>query len=141
MYIMRNDNKREQQFHVGDLIGLFPAWPIIELSIAPTGSTKDKRMTSFLRCFAALFNEIKYVDNTAAIAPVNIYDDSKDNFIVDRSGLPDNFTKLGKWLMISGGSWVFEKKEKGNGEVFARFRLKSQEKANEIINRVSFEFN
>jgi hypothetical protein len=80
-------------------------------------------------------------DETAAIAPINIYDDSKDNFIVDRSGLPDNFTKLGKWLMISGGSWVFEKKEKGNSKVFARFRLKSQEKADEIINWVSFEFN
>ncbi len=43
--------------------------------------------------------------------------------------------------MISGGSWVFKKKEKGNGEVFARFCLKSQEKADKIINRVSFEFN
>ena len=61
-------------------------------------------MTSLLRCFVALFNEIKYVDNTAAIVPINIYDNSKENFIVDRLGLPDNFTKLGKWLMISGGS-------------------------------------
>ena len=43
--------------------------------------------------------------------------------------------------MISGGSWVFEKKAKGTSEVYARFRLKSQETANEIINRVSFEFN
>ena len=43
--------------------------------------------------------------------------------------------------MISGGSWVFDKKVKGNGEVFARFRLKSQDMAKEIINRVSFEFN
>ncbi len=141
MYIMRDNNNQEQRFHVEDFIGVFPAWPIIELLIAPTGSTKDKRMTSFLRCFAALFNEIKYVDNTAAIAPVNIYDNSKENFIVDRSGLPDNFTKLGKWLMISRGSWVFDKKEKGNGKVFARFHLKSQENADEIITRVSFEFN
>jgi hypothetical protein len=141
MYITQDNNKQEQRFHVEDFIGVFPAWPIIELSIAPTGSIKDERMTSFLRCFAALFNKIKYVDDTAAIAPINIYDDSKENFIVDRSGLPDNFTKLGKWLMISEGSWVFEKKEKGDGEVFARFRLKSQENANEIITRVSFEFN
>jgi hypothetical protein len=98
-------------------------------------------MTSFLHCFAALFNEIKYVDNTATIAPINIYNNSKENFVVDRSGLPDNFTKLGKWLMISRGSWVFEKKEKGNGKVFTRFRLKSQENANKIITWVSFEFN
>jgi len=95
MYITRDDNKQEQRFHVEDFIGVFPAWPIIELSIAPTGSTKDEWMTSFLHFFAALFNEIKYNDNTAAIAPINIYDDSKENFIVDRSGLPDNFTKLG----------------------------------------------
>jgi hypothetical protein len=141
IYIAQDDNKQEQRFHVEDFIGLFPAWPIIEVSIIPTGSTKDERMTSFLRCFAALFNEIKYVDDTAAIAPINIYDDNKENFIVDRSGLPDNFTKLGKWLMISGGSWVFEKKAKGTSEVYARFRLKSQEMATEIINRVSFEFN
>ena len=98
-------------------------------------------MTAFVRCFAALFTEIKHVDASAAIALINIYDDDKDHLIMDRSGLPDNFTKLGKWLMISGGSWVFDKKDKGTGEVFARFRLKSQDMAEEIINRVSFEFN
>jgi hypothetical protein len=87
IYITRDDDKQEQRFHVEDFIGVFPAWPIIELLIAPTGSTKNERMTSFLRCFAALFNEIKYIDDTAAIAPINIYDDSKENFIVDRSGL------------------------------------------------------
>ena len=43
--------------------------------------------------------------------------------------------------MISGGSWVFDRKEKGNDEVYARFRLKSQDMAEEIVNRVSFEFN
>jgi hypothetical protein len=97
-------------------------------------------MTNFVRCFGSLFAEIKYVNDTVAIAPINIYDDGKDNFITDRSSPPDNFTKLGKWLMISGGSWVFNKKDKGSGEVFARFCLKSQEMAEEIINRVSFEF-
>ena len=34
-----------------------------------------------------------------------------------------------------------DKKEKGNGKVFSRFHFKSQENANEIITRVSFEFN
>ena len=81
-------------------------------------------MTSFVRCFASLLAEIKYVNDSAAIAPINIYNDDKDNYITNRSSLPDNFTKLGKWLMISGGSWVFNKKEKGNGNVFAQFRLK-----------------
>jgi hypothetical protein len=118
MYIVHDENEQESRFHVEDFVGLFPSWPIIEMSIAPIGSTKDERMTNIVQSFASLFAEIKYVDDTAAIAPINIYNDGKDNFITDRLGLPDNFTKLGKWLMISGGSWVFEKKEKGNGEVF-----------------------
>ena len=141
LYIVYDETGQESRFHVEDFVGLFPSWPIIELSIIPTGNTKDERMTNFVRCFAALLTEIKHVDASAAVAPINIYHDDKDDFIVDRASLPDNFTKLGKWLMISGGSWVFEKKEKGNGEVYARFRLKSQDLADEIINRVSFEFN
>ncbi len=119
IYIVYDENERESRFQVEDFVGLFPSWPIIEMLIVPTGNNKDERMTNFVRCFASLFAEIQYVDNTAAIAPINIYDDDKDNFIMDRLGLPDNFTKLGKWLMISEGSWVFEKKEKGNGKVFA----------------------
>ena len=43
--------------------------------------------------------------------------------------LPTNFTKLGKYVMISGGSWVFNKKEKGSNDVYTRFRLKSQVEA------------
>ncbi len=43
--------------------------------------------------------------------------------------------------MISGGSWVFNKKEKGSNVVYARFRLKSQVDTEEIINWVSFEFS
>ncbi len=118
-YIVQDENGQESRFHVEDFVGLFPSWPIIEMLIAPTGSSKDERMTNFVQCFASLFAEIKYIDDTAAIASINIYKDGKHSFIKDRSGLPDNFTKLGKWLMISGGSWVFEKKEKGKGEVFA----------------------
>ncbi len=33
MYITRDKNKQEQRFHVEDFIGVFPAWPIIELLI------------------------------------------------------------------------------------------------------------
>ena len=141
LYIVYDENDQETRFHVEDFVGLFPSWPIIEMSIIPTGNTKDERMSNFVRCFAALLAEIKHVDASAAIAPINIYDDAEENYITDRSGLPDNFTKLGKWLMISGGSWVFDKKDKGNGDVYARFRLRSQDMADEIINRVSFEFN
>jgi hypothetical protein len=42
--------------------------------------------------------------------------------------------------MISGGSWVFSKKEKGSNNVYVRFCLKSQTPIKEIINQVSFEF-
>ena len=43
--------------------------------------------------------------------------------------------------MISGDSWVFNKKEKGSNDVYGRFRLKSQIITEDIINRVSFEFS
>jgi hypothetical protein len=43
--------------------------------------------------------------------------------------------------MISSGSWVFSKKEKGSNDAYARFRLKSQIQTEDIINRVSFEFS
>ena len=43
--------------------------------------------------------------------------------------------------MISGGSWVFNKKENGNNDVYGRFRLKSQIPTEDMINRVSFEFS
>ncbi len=71
---------------------------------------------------------------------MEITDDNDDNYISDKSKLPSNFTTLSKWIMISGGSWVFNKKEKGSSDVYARFRLKSQVSTEEIINRVSFEF-
>jgi hypothetical protein len=56
------------------------------MSIAPAGNTKDERMTSFVRCFASLFAEIQYVDDSAAIAPINIYDDDKANYTTDFNG-------------------------------------------------------
>jgi hypothetical protein len=43
--------------------------------------------------------------------------------------------------MISGGSWVFNKKEKGNKDVYARFRLKSQIDKEEIVSQVLFKFS
>jgi len=94
----------------------------------------------FVKCITALFGEILYVDDTACIGPLDITDDNEDNYTTDKSKLPSNFTKLGKWIMISGGSWVFNKKEKGSSDVYARFRLKSQVPMEDIINRVSFEF-
>ena len=54
LYISYDKNRQELRFHVEDFVGLFPSWPIIEMSITPTGSTKDERMTNFVRCFASL---------------------------------------------------------------------------------------
>ncbi len=52
-----------------------------------------------------------------------------------------NFTKLGKHIMISGGSWVCSKKEKGSNDFYTWFRLKSQIQTEDIINQVSFKFS
>ena len=97
-------------------------------------------MNHFVKCCASLFAEILYVDDTAAIALLAITDDSKDSYITNQANLPTNFTKLGKWIMISGGSWVFNKKDRVNNNVYTRFHLKSQVAADNIISRVSFEF-
>jgi hypothetical protein len=97
-------------------------------------------MNSFVKCVAALFGEILYVDNTAKIATISITE-GKTTYIKLKSDLPSNFTKLGQYVMISGGSWVFNKKAKGSNDVYARFRLKSQVDMDEIVNRVSFEFS
>jgi hypothetical protein len=63
------------------------------------------------------------------------------HFIKSKTDIPSNFTKLGKHIMISGGSWVFNKKEKGSNDVYGRFRLKSQILTEDTINCVSFEFS
>ena len=48
LYISYDENGQESGIHVKDVVGLFPSWPIIEMSITPTGSTKDERMTNFV---------------------------------------------------------------------------------------------
>ncbi len=98
-------------------------------------------MNSFSMCIVRLLEEILHVDNMAIIAYLTITDDNQANFISSKADLHTNFTKLGKYIMISSGSWVFNKKEKGSNDVYACFRLKSQVQAEDMVNRVSFEFN
>ena len=86
--------------------------------MAPTEALKDKRMVSFIRCVTALLGEMLYVDNTAMIAPIDITDDEAAHFIKSKTDIPSNFTKLGKHIMISGSSWVFNKKEKGSNNIY-----------------------
>jgi hypothetical protein len=106
----------------------------------PTGEAKDDRMTSFIKCVMALFGEILHVDNTAKIATITITKD-ESRYIGSKADLPTNFTKLGQYIMISSGSWVFNKKAKGSNGVYARFKIKSQVNTDEIINHVSFKFS
>jgi hypothetical protein len=109
--------------------------------MAPAGVSKDERMGSFIRCVTALLGKMLYIDDTAMIAPINITDDTRRQTSSRLRTIPSNFTKLGKHIMISGGSWVFNKKEKGSNNVYGRFRLKSQIPTEDIINCMSFEFS
>jgi hypothetical protein len=138
--VFSDDGMKEMSYHVTDFAGLYPVWPIIEFSMALTGVAKDKRMNLFTKCITALLGEILYVDIMAKIAIISITDD-KSHYISSKADLPTNFTKLGQHVMISGGSWVFNKKEKGSNIVYTRFRLKSQVNTEEIVNQVSFEFS
>jgi hypothetical protein len=131
---------KETSFHETDFAGLYLVWPIIEFSMAPTGTTKDKRISSFTKCVTALLGEMLYVNEKVMIAPISITGDDQASYISNKADLPTNFTKLGKHIMISGSSWVFNKKEKGRNDVSARFRLKLQIPTEDIINQVSFKF-
>jgi hypothetical protein len=103
----------EMVFHVEDFVGLYPLWPIIELANALPGNAKDNRMNTSVKYITSLYGEILYIDDKAAIAPIEIMDDNEENYITDKAKLPSNFTKLERWIMISGGSWALKKKGKG----------------------------
>jgi hypothetical protein len=126
------------EFHIKDFAGIFSVWPIVESALAPSGASKDKRMNQFVRCVSALFGEILLVDGKAASAPIHITNDKAEDLITDKSNIPSNFTKLGKWLMMSGGSWVFNK---ANNNVYALFCLKSIVPVEDMVTWVSFEFS
>jgi hypothetical protein len=80
-------------------------------------------MTAFIKYVTALLGEMFYVDDMAMIAPIDITNNNEASFIKMKADLLTNFTKLGKHIMISGSSWVFNKKDKGNNDVYACFRL------------------
>ena len=132
--VFSNDGMKESVYQVTNFAGFYTVWPIVEFSMVPSGATKDERMTSFVKCMMALLGEILFVDDTAMIAPIDITNDDEGSFIKTKEDLPMNFTKLGKHIMISSGSWVFNKKEKGSNSVYAWFRLKSQIQTEDIIN-------
>jgi hypothetical protein len=141
--VFSDDGQKETAYHVTDFAGFYPVWPIIEFSMAPTRVLKDERMVSFIKCVTTLLGEMLYlyVNKTAMIAPIDITDNEVAHFIKSKTDIPSNFTKLGKHIMISGNSWMFNKKEKGSNGVYGRFRLKSQIPTEDMITRVSFGFS
>ncbi len=102
--VFSNDGAEETNYHVINFAGLYPVWPIVEFSMSPTGNTKDKKMSSFMKCITALLGELLYVNSKAMIALVAITDDGSTSYISNKADLPTNFTKLKKHIMISGGS-------------------------------------
>jgi hypothetical protein len=109
--------------------------------MSPTVHTKDERMTHFVKCITSLFGEILILDEKAAIVPMAITIDPPEDMITNKASIPTNFTKLGKRVMLSGGSWVFNKKDKGSNDVYARFHLKSTVPVEDMITRISFQFS
>jgi hypothetical protein len=95
-------------------------------------------MTQYVHCVSTLFGEILLVDKKAAIAPIEITNEKAKDLITDKSDIPSNFTKLGKWLMMSGDSWVFNK---ANSNVYARFCLTSTVPVKDMVTWVSFKFS
>ncbi len=139
--VFGNNRMKESAHHETNFAGFYQVWPIVKFSMAPNGTTKDERMTSFIKCDMTLLGEMLYMKDTAMIAPIDITDNDKASFIKTKVDLPTNFTKLRKHIMISSGSWVFNKKEKGSNNVYAWFGLKSQVPTEDIINQISFEFS
>ncbi len=78
---------KETSYHVTDCAGLYPVWPIIEFSMAPTGAAKDKKINLFTKCVTALLGEILCVDDTAKIATISITD-NKSHYISFKADLP-----------------------------------------------------
>jgi hypothetical protein len=87
-------------------------------------------------CLSSVWGDL-LVDEKAVIAPIKTTNDKAEDLITDKLNIPSNFTKLGKWLMMSGGSWVFNK---ANSNVYACFCLKSTVPVKDMVMWVSFEF-
>jgi hypothetical protein len=97
--VFSDGGMKETSYHVTDLAGLYPVWPIIEFSMAPTRAAKDKKINLFMKCTTALLGEILYVDDMAKIATILITD-NKSHYISSKVDLPTNFTKLGQHIML-----------------------------------------
>jgi hypothetical protein len=96
LLINLGEDGHNKTFRVEDFVGLYPAWPIMEVAILPTGNAKDEKINMFMKCITSLFGKILDVNDAAAIAPLKITNDNGENYITDKAKLPSNFTKLCK---------------------------------------------
>jgi hypothetical protein len=53
LLIYLGEDGQNKEFHVEDFVGLYPAWPIVEVAISPTGNAKEERMNMFVKCITA----------------------------------------------------------------------------------------
>jgi hypothetical protein len=83
--VFKEDNTKEKCYHAEDFAGLYPVWPIIEFSMAPSGASKDERMNSFSMCIVGIFEEILHVDDMAMFAPLTIINNIPANFIYSKA--------------------------------------------------------
>jgi hypothetical protein len=81
------------------------------------------------------------VDEKAAIVPIAISNNLPEDMITDKSSIPTNFAKLSRWVMLSGRSWVFNKKDRGNNNIYASFHLKSRVPVEDMVTRILFKFS
>ncbi len=43
LLISIGEDGQNKEFHVEDFVGLYPAWPIVEKTMLPTGNAKEKK--------------------------------------------------------------------------------------------------
>jgi hypothetical protein len=95
-------------------------------------------MTQYVHFVSTLYAQILLVDKKAAIAPIKITNDKKKDMMAERSEIPRHFMKIGKWLMMKGGCWVFNEKD---SNIYDCFWLKSMVPVGRMVTRVLFEFS
>ena len=49
LLISKGEDGQKRTSHVENFVGLYPAWPIIEVAISPTGNAKEERMNIYPR--------------------------------------------------------------------------------------------
>lgn len=110
-------------YHVHEFAGKHIKYPVIEMSYRPPSLVANENMDDFVKLMQGLFAEIKIADELATIVPHNYRNDDSDQVIAKKPDIVNNFTKLRKWIVIQGGSWVFSPCAGKVNDVYVRFRI------------------